>query len=63
MKIIDYMYVIENINNICTKDEWHVEMYDTDNKEETYDKRIIWEEIKKIKELTDIKEKNIQYKR
>ena len=62
MKIIEYLYVIEN-NNICTKDGWQVEMYDTNKKEKTCDKDIIWKEIKEVAELDGIEEKNIQYKR
>ena len=61
MKIIDYIYIIENKNDICIKDGWHVEMYDTDSKEKTSDKRVIWEEIKEIEKLSEIEDKNIQY--
>lgn len=57
------IYIYESKSDVCLKDEWHAEMYDTNNKEKIYEKEMVLIEIEKMEMFNNLVDINLQYKR
>ncbi len=63
MKIVDYIYIIESINDIYMKDGWQFEMYETNSKHKTNNFEKICIQIEKVKLLNDVVSANFEYRK